>query len=573
MISGIPMQKKHRTPNLFNIYMIDVLCCALGCIIFLWLANMREARMTEEKLLEQTALLEDDKQKALNERDQARTNVAILGDKVMDLQSLLKQDQLVLQNKDNIIKDDLKQKLLYRTEIDAQKKDIEIKNRRMEDVAEKLTQWVKLADLADAKAKSLDKELNTLKADATGLQKSLAKEIDTKKSLIIALQSKTIALAEANKSLDLKTTELAFQVKNAGEVAMMVKDKEKKLLEFDSDLKNKNSEVADLRPFKLKYTELQLRLDKSERLVQLEKSSIDKMQTELKLLELDKTKQISQLNAELDKKNKELIDLRPWRTRFDDLQVKLEKTEKQVEVEKFSMIKVQQNIKKLEGDRVALQNNVSQLRAEVDNRFAGLELAGERVLFLIDASGSMSMLDEKTEAPNKWNEVRETLVKVLQSLPNLKKFQVIAFSEKSSFPLGAEGEWIDYSPEAISQVKKALEPVKPLGGTNMSVAFEEAFKLRDRGLDTIYLFSDGLPNLGEGIPFGKEKDLKDLDRSEYLSKYIRTSLKTKWNSQKAEFPKVKINTVGFFYESPEVGAFLWALARENNGNFVGMSKP
>jgi hypothetical protein len=36
---------------------------------------------------------------------------------------------------------------------------------------------------------------------------------------------------------------------------------------------------------------------------------------------------------------------------------------------------------------------------------------------------------------------------------------------------------------------------------------------------------------------------------------------------------VRINTIGFFYESPDLGAFLWALARENEGSFVGMSKP
>ena len=29
----------------------------------------------------------------------------------------------------------------------------------------------------------------------------------------------------------------------------------------------------------------------------------------------------------------------------------------------------------------------------------------------------------------------------------------------------------------------------------------------------------------------------------------------------------------FWAESPDVGAFLWALARENEGSFVGMSKP
>jgi hypothetical protein len=37
--------------------------------------------------------------------------------------------------------------------------------------------------------------------------------------------------------------------------------------------------------------------------------------------------------------------------------------------------------------------------------------------------------------------------------------------------------------------------------------------------------------------------------------------------------KVRINSIGFFYESPDVGAFLWALSRENDGSFVGMSRP
>jgi len=235
--------------------------------------------------------------------------------------------------------------------------------------------------------------------------------------------------------------------------------------------------------------------------------------------------------------------------------------------------KNQREIKSLEEDTNSLKAKVSQLRSEVDNRFAGIELAGEKVLFLIDASGSMEMLDEKTDAPNKWNEVKATVVKIMQSLPQLTKFQIIAFSDKTIFPLGAEGEWFDYSQESIALVKAGLDKVKPVGGTNMSMAFEAAFRMRSKGLDTIYLFSDGLPNLGDGLPLGISKEIKDLEKSEYLSKYVRSTMKTRWNPTKVEFPKVKINTVGFFYESPDVGAFLWALARENNGNFVGMSKP
>src|SRR5438132_2285046 len=38
------MQMRHRTPTIFNLSMVDVLCCALGCVILLWLLNLREAK-------------------------------------------------------------------------------------------------------------------------------------------------------------------------------------------------------------------------------------------------------------------------------------------------------------------------------------------------------------------------------------------------------------------------------------------------------------------------------------------------------------------------------------------------
>ncbi len=58
-----------------------------------------------------------------------------------------------------------------------------------------------------------------------------------------------------------------------------------------------------------------------------------------------------------------------------------------------------------------------------------------------------------------------------------------------------------------------------------------------------------------------------------LGKYVRARLKNVWNNAERDRPRVRINTIGFFYESPDLGAFLWALARENDGSFVGMSKP
>src|SRR5712691_8957389 len=38
------MKVRHRIPTIFNLSMVDVLCCALGCVILLWLLNLREAK-------------------------------------------------------------------------------------------------------------------------------------------------------------------------------------------------------------------------------------------------------------------------------------------------------------------------------------------------------------------------------------------------------------------------------------------------------------------------------------------------------------------------------------------------
>jgi len=192
-------------------------------------------------------------------------------------------------------------------------------------------------------------------------------------------------------------------------------------------------------------------------------------------------------------------------------------------------------------------------------------------------SGSMELVDEKTPSPLKWTEVRNTLLKVMKSLPDLEKFQVIVFSDDAAFLLGKPGEWIDYDVKtSAAHVEAALKALKPRGGTNMYGAFEAVFKYRPRGLDTVYFLSDGLPNAGEGVPLAEAKRLLDAGKepelSDRLAKHILRTLKTNWNREIIN-TKVRINAIGFFYESPDVGAFLWALARENDGSFVGMSKP
>src|SRR4029079_4139345 len=44
------MATRHRIPSIFNLSMVDVLCCALGCVILLWQLNLRQAKQSGNEL-------------------------------------------------------------------------------------------------------------------------------------------------------------------------------------------------------------------------------------------------------------------------------------------------------------------------------------------------------------------------------------------------------------------------------------------------------------------------------------------------------------------------------------------
>jgi hypothetical protein len=100
----------------------------------------------------------------------------------------------------------------------------------------------------------------------------------------------------------------------------------------------------------------------------------------------------------------------------------------------------------LREDKRVLTDQVARARAVADNRFAGIALTGKRVVFLVDMSGSMELVDENTPSPEKWVGVRETLARVMRSLPDLEKFQVILFSTKATYLFGNEDRWLDFDP-------------------------------------------------------------------------------------------------------------------------------
>jgi hypothetical protein len=459
------MQTRHRTPSVFNLSMVDVLCCALGCVILLWLLNLRNAKEEEAKVGLTSAQLKESRDEAGQLREQlARAE---------------------------------KQAQNLTAQLDATRSDRDRASQRAAST---------LQDLAGARARlaDLDKESDALKTQAAAAAERLAQ---------LTKQQRDLARDKADAA------------RRIGNLEGLLRDKE--------DAAASASRRADALAERLQTAEEQAKQMRSQA------DSAAGLRGKLTATEA----RARQLEIESAERKKELAD---YVRRLDLLQ----------------------------GEKRQLADEARRARLAFENRFEGVELTGRRVVFLVDMSGSMELVDDKTPAPGKWSGVRATLLKILRSLVELEKFQVILFSDRVLFPLGPEGGWIDFDPKASAdRVATALSAVKPRGDTDMHAALKAAFRLRPSGLDTIYLLSDGLPNIGEGLSAEAARKLSDPERAAILSQFIRRLLKTDWNAERAGQKRVRINTIGFFYESPDVGAFLWALARENYGSFVGMSRP
>jgi hypothetical protein len=478
------MPTRHRVPTVFTLYMVDVLCCALGCVILLWFLKIHEAKrqgqdyaqtqVQRDEALQQLAGSREQVEKLDKERDQLQGQLA----------NARGQMEAAEKERDQLRKD----QAADRVRLDEMGKAVAALRTEKAAAEDRLARKVK-----DQQA--LAKELSAIK-DRTATLETLVREKDN------------LARATARSADD-----LAERLRDADARARVSRDRlavlEGRAMALEKDIDDRKKELA------------------------VAGKTLQGMQEANRALLRDVEGRDQRLAA-----SERVIDL-------------------------------------LRAEKKALGDEAVRVRTATDNRFAGIALTGRRVVFLVDMSGSMELVDERTPAPEKWVGVRETLAKVMRSLPHLEKYQVILFSDRVLYPLAVDGRWLDYDPKASADyAARTVGLIKPRGSTNMYAGLEAAFRFRPLGLDTIYLLSDGLPNVGEGLTTEAARNLKETERCEILSNYVRKTLRSDWNREdSAGRPRVRINTIGFFYESPDVGAFLWALARENDGSFVGMSKP
>jgi hypothetical protein len=515
------MRPHHRIPSIFNLSMVDVLCCALGCVILLWLVNFREARRKSVAAGETGKLLA---QARVDLKTAVKVKAALDQDLVSERVRSMELAQVVAG---------------LRQELDANAKQAKARQRELNDqltqLRADLLMTLQQAELAQKNLKQTQGSLSQARAEGAKLGGKLKSLQELYAQVERALEKKDRDYATLSKQ---KETTLAEQssVRKELEKKEALVQKLLRLSEAQSDsLQKANDRIEILHQTTKKLQTASAKLTKD-----LDQRAKDRGAADERILDLMLTK--GALEMSLKDRDRQLAELRSV-------------------------------LGGLKGDNEKLAGQVKAARQVLENRFAGISLTGRKVVFLVDMSGSMELIDDKTPAPDKWPLVCEILGRILASLSEVTHFQVILFSDKVSYPLGEKGKWLKYNPKSsVKTTVAALKKIKPRGETNMSAAFAEAFRLRASGLDTVYILSDGLPNAGDGLPASAKK-LSWREQTPYYSRYVRNALKTAWNRPAANGSRVRINAVGFFYESPEVGSFLWALARENDGSFVGMSRP
>ncbi len=206
--------------------------------------------------------------------------------------------------------------------------------------------------------------------------------------------------------------------------------------------------------------------------------------------------------------------------------------------------------------------------------FFGMEVAAKNVLFLLDVSGSMEVVDDLPEDPGdgaggsggtgvgnpedsptptpapaqqesrqRIRRVQNELIRTIEKLPDDVRFNIITFNhEIHAMSKNLVVASSRRKKEAIQYVRK----FNAQGETWTDHALREAFG--SANLKAIFLLSDGAPR----------RDNKLLDTIPIL----------RWVREANRFRRIRVNTIGFEQAGKKLRAFMRSLAIQNNGQYI-----
>lgn len=166
-----------------------------------------------------------------------------------------------------------------------------------------------------------------------------------------------------------------------------------------------------------------------------------------------------------------------------------------------------------------------------DAIFFGTRSKGNRLVFIIDKSGSMS--------GSRLQNAKKELIRTLKSLPPTKSFFVYFYDNRGKPMPGAK--LLVASPKNVNEIIKWVDTVTSSGGTDPTGALRGSFQLK---AETIWLLTDG-------------------QFSSNVAALCR-QLNPKPNNPTSRVTRVLINTVAFGGDS----GTLQQIAKENDGTYV-----
>ncbi len=197
------------------------------------------------------------------------------------------------------------------------------------------------------------------------------------------------------------------------------------------------------------------------------------------------------------------------------------------------------------------------------------KLDGDRVLFLVEASGGMlddtfeaalgrlpDTDDEKRAAP-KWVRTLKSTQWLLGALRAPTTFQLYFYNSdtQSIFPTRAT-EWLEIADrETVAAVLKKMQDVVPRGPANLEKAFFYVGGMNPPP-DVIVHITDGLPTQSDTYPAGTV-----VDETQRVRMY---------NAAVKNVPLgIPINTIMMpMSGDPSAAAFFWLLATKTRGSFI-----
>ena len=169
--------------------------------------------------------------------------------------------------------------------------------------------------------------------------------------------------------------------------------------------------------------------------------------------------------------------------------------------------------------------------------YYGLPVDSNRVIFVIDQSGSMSIRSEKGK-PSDWEKAVKETLNVVDGLGAKARLNLILFETNVH---AWRKSLVELTTRTRIALRKHLSRQNPRGGTNLYDALKKA--LLSPGVDSIFLLSDGLPETGAYTkPEEILREIGKLNRSRRIA--------------------IHVVAIGFDTE------FLEQLAEQNDGRYV-----